>query len=73
MSDWLSTYSCLHARTGDMLRAAMAAKSPLGLQVEGAMNRGEVRAGNMMNASLSSLLHHTHCRAFTTPSDTCCS
>ena len=35
-------YGCVHLSTGDMLRAAVAAKTPVGVQASGYMERGEL-------------------------------
>lgn len=53
--------NCLcHLATGDMLRAAVAAKTPLGLEAKKAMEAGACRPGCLTGMQQKVVVNHHH-------------
>ncbi len=56
------TYQIAHLSTGDMLRAARDAKSPLGVQAEQYMSAGQLVPDDLIVALIRDRLHGADCR-----------
>lgn len=58
----IEKYGIPQLSTGDILRAAIAARTPLGLEAKAIMDRGDLVSDDVVNAIISERLDQSDCR-----------
>jgi adenylate kinase len=59
----IDTYGIPQLSTGDILRQAIAAKTPMGLEAKAIMDRGDLVSDDVVNAIISERLDEEDCKA----------